>query len=60
MEPLLDGSELRREDHVTCDAADSGHGDVLGVGVFHDPQAEGEVLDDVCVSWGCRGREEMV
>lgn len=60
MEPLLNGSELWREDHVARDAADGGHGDVLSVGVFHDSKAEGEVLDNVCVSWGCQEREERM
>lgn len=56
MEPFLYGSKLRREDHVASDAADGGHGDVLCMCVLHYPKTEGEVLDDVCVSRGCKGR----
>lgn len=57
MEPLLNGSKLWREDHVASDAADSGHGDVLRMCVLHHPQTEGQILDYVCVSWGCGDNE---
>ena len=52
MEPFLYSSKLWREHHIPGDATYSGHGDVLSMSLFHDPQAECKVLDNVGIPRG--------